>query len=34
MNVKQEAFNKQVNQRSVQREAANNEELKQKLTED
>ena len=34
MNVKQEAFNKQVNQRSVQREEANNEEFKQKLTED
>ena len=33
MNVKQEAFNEQCNQRSA-REAANNEELKQKLTED
>ena len=34
MNVKQEAFNEQCNQRSAQREAANNEELKQKLTKD
>ena len=34
MNVKQEEFNEQCNQRSAQRETANNEELKQKLTED